>query len=76
MLFFRTLQQESFFSINFSCKLVNTKIIIADAQGKVVYQTISNGNRLELDISSFNAGVYFVSINENGALITQKIIKQ
>jgi Secretion system C-terminal sorting domain len=64
------------FAITFSSALVNAKIIITDAQGKTVFQTVGNGNKIDFDISKFTTGVYFVSINENGKIITQKIMKQ
>ena len=64
------------FSIAFSFKLINAKITISDAQGKLVYQTIGNGNKMLFDISHFASGIFYISINENGKVITQTIIKQ
>ena len=63
------------FSIIFSSNLVNAKVLIVDALGKVIYQTISNGSRIDLNITSFNSGMYFVRVEESGKVITQKIIK-
>lgn len=64
------------FSVTFSSKLVNAKIAIIDAQGKVVYQAIGNGNKMDFDLSLFAAGIFYVTVNENGKIISQKIIKQ
>jgi hypothetical protein len=64
------------FSITFSSKLVNAKITIVDAQGKEVYQSFGNGNKLDFDLSLFASGIFYVSINENRRVVTQKIIKQ
>ena len=63
-----------YFSIAFSFKLINAKITISDAQGKLVYQTIGNGNNMQFDISQFASGIFYISIN--GKVITQTIIKQ
>ncbi len=64
------------FSITFSNSLVNANVSIVDATGKVVHQSKGNGNRLEFDISLLATGVFYVRIEENGKVITQKIIKQ
>jgi hypothetical protein len=64
------------FSITFSNALNNAKIIIVDANGKIVQKISGKGNRLDFDIALFAAGVYFVRIEDNGKVISQKIVKQ
>jgi Secretion system C-terminal sorting domain len=64
------------FSINFNAPISNANITIVDATGKIVQQLKGNNQRLDIDISSFNAGVYFVRIEENEKIIIQKIVKQ
>jgi hypothetical protein len=54
------------------------KVSVYDIQGKVI-KTVSglNSNTSEINLSSLQNGVYFVSItSENGGVLTQKIVKK
>lgn len=64
------------FFITFSKSLVNANIIITDNNGKLIKQYKTTGFKLTCDLSSLAAGIYFVKIEENGQLITKKVIKQ
>ena len=44
----------------------NTQIIILDLNGKIVLEKSINNNKGELDLSSFNNGMYIVNIMQNG----------
>lgn len=47
---------------------------ISDRSGKIILtQIVNNGSTL--DISNLNAGVYFITINNNGVITTEKIVK-
>ncbi|MBO9563067.1 MAG: T9SS type A sorting domain-containing protein [Niastella sp.] len=64
------------FFITFSKSLENAVVAILDANGRVVSQTRTAGNRIELDLSARPAGIYYVRIIENGRHIVKKVIKQ
>jgi hypothetical protein len=60
-----------------SMDIIN-KVSVYDIQGKVI-KTVSglNSNTSEINLSSLQNGVYFVSItSENGGVLTQKIVKK
>jgi len=54
------------------------KVIITDMIGKEIYKNGSGeiGSRLEINVSMFNAGVYFTTLYTNKGAITKKIIIQ
>jgi hypothetical protein len=61
-----------------SINLSEKNIIITDAVGKVYSSKVVtgiDGNRLELNISSFKSGVYFIKVKIDGANKTFKILK-
>ena len=64
------------FSVTFSKSVSNASITITDANGKAVQQVKASGNKIDFDLSALAAGTYFVRIEENGKLITKKVIKQ
>jgi hypothetical protein len=47
---------------------------IIDMTGKVVSTTTIVGNNTQLDLSSFNKGLYFINLNINGVSVTKKLI--
>lgn len=63
-------------SVTFSKSLQNAVISITDNYGKVVTQFKGSGYKVDFDLSSFAAGIYFVRIEENGKTISKKVIKQ
>jgi len=52
----------SFVNINLPFEFSNPEVKIFDAQGKLMYDNIENSNMINIDISSFSTGKYFVSI--------------
>jgi hypothetical protein len=49
-------------------------VSIIDMTGKVVSTTTIVGNNTQLDLSSFNKGLYFINLNINGVSVTKKLI--
>ncbi len=64
------------FTITFSKPLNNASISIVDNTGKPVASFRTSGNKAEIDLSSYAAGIYYVRIEENGQTITKKVVKQ
>ncbi|MDC8005447.1 T9SS type A sorting domain-containing protein [Aureisphaera galaxeae] len=55
-----------------------TGVEVLDVAGKIMYQSLNMNSRInfDLDISRFNAGVYFVRINTAFGTVTKRIIKE
>lgn len=54
-----------------------TSVTIRNSLGQILLSDISlSGDQLELDISAYPTGVYFLQVESEGKLITKKIIKQ
>jgi hypothetical protein len=64
------------FSITFSKSLKDAEVFLTDYNGRVIQQFRATGNKVDFDLSSVSAGVYFVRINDNGNTITKKVVKQ
>ena len=64
------------FFVTFSKPLRNATIFITNANGKTILQFKSSGNRVNFDLSSVPAGVYFIKINDSGNIFTKKVVKQ
>lgn len=64
------------FYITFSKALLNANITLVDMNGKTVQQYKASGPKLTCNLSALAAGIYFVKIEENGKLITKKVIKE
>lgn len=64
------------FFVTFSKNLTNASVRITDNNGKTLTQFKANGNKVDFDLSTFAAGVYYVRIEEDGKVITKKVIKQ
>ena len=65
------------FYITFTGALSNASVYIADAQGKLLQQFKASGNKLDLDVSAYSAGLYFVRIAQDGQIIiNEKVIKE
>lgn len=64
------------FYITFSKSLSNANITLVDMNGKTVQRYKASGIKLTCDLSAVAAGIYFVKIEENGKIITKKVIKQ
>jgi hypothetical protein len=54
----------------------SAKAEILDVLGKVIYTQDLKAGKNTIDLSDFNTGVYFLSLDNNGSLYTTKIIKE
>jgi len=58
-------------------KLDKSTVKILNIAGEIVYQSNSlKGNETNIDVSELPRGIYFVELNNNGALERRKIIKE
>jgi hypothetical protein len=64
------------FFIQFNKELKNASVLLMDMSGKVVEQVAGNGYRLSFDLSNMASGTYIVRIEDEGMVITKKVIKQ
>jgi hypothetical protein len=64
------------FFIEFSKALNNARIYITDGNGKMISQFKAAGNKIDFDLSSVAAGVYFVRIEDGKNIIIKKVVKQ
>ncbi len=64
------------FSITFSKSINNALISITDAAGKAIQQIKASGNRVDFDLLAAASGTYFVRVEEDGKVITKKVVKQ
>jgi hypothetical protein len=64
------------FSVAFSKAINNANISIIDVNGKTIQRIKATGNRVDFDLSAVASGSYFVRVEENGTVITKKVIKQ
>ena len=64
------------FYITFTKSLSNANITLVDMNGKAVQQYKASGIKLTCNLSALAAGIYFVKIEENGRIITKKVIKE
>ncbi len=64
------------FSVSFSKALDKATIHILDASGKIISRVNAKGYKVDFDLSASAAGVYYVRIEENGKIITKKVVKQ
>jgi len=54
----------------------NGLLTISDVTGRVVQsQTIVNGNTQQIDVSSLNRGIYYLTVNTGVAVSTSKFVK-
>lgn len=64
------------FAVTFSKALNAARIFITDLNGRVIFRSKANGYKADFDLSSAAAGVYFIRIDNEGNIITKKVIKQ
>ena len=64
------------FSISFSKNLSNASFSITDNNGKIIARFKASGYKVDFDLSPYTAGIYYVRIEENGKIITKKVIKE
>lgn len=64
------------FFVIFSKSLSNASISITDNNGKTLAWFKASGYKVDFDLSPYSAGMYYVRIEEDGKVITKKVIKQ
>jgi hypothetical protein len=64
------------FTITLSKSLKNGKVMLIDANGKIIENRKENGYTITFDISSRPSGTYFVRVENEGKVFTFKVIKQ
>jgi hypothetical protein len=64
------------FSVTFSKALDNATIQVLDAGGRIMRQIKAKGYKAEFDLSADAGGVYYVRIEQDGKIITKKVVKQ
>jgi len=63
-------------TINIPNELLHSKLQIFDAQGKLVYKTITDDNSIEINVQSFRNELFFITINNSiYSFNTQFIVK-
>ena len=53
----------------------NATVTVTDVLGKQIYSAAHNAAAMQVDMSGYNNGIYFIKIEANGTLFTQKILK-
>lgn len=64
------------FFVTFSKALKGAIVYITDANGRTISKFKGNGYKVDFDLSSMAAGVYFIRIDDAGNIITKKVVKQ
>lgn len=55
---------------------IGSNVVIADISGRIVDQYEITGSAMNINISSYNTGLYFVQITHNGNAVSEKLIKR
>jgi len=58
-----------------STKAENGNIIIRDAIGKVVYTSTFTSSKINMDLTSFARGIYYISLETSEGTMIQKLVK-
>ncbi len=61
--------------ISFDEKLLNAQIILTDAAGKIFYENRVISSDMEINISQFHKGIYFMNVEKNGRIISKTFLK-
>jgi hypothetical protein len=64
------------FSVTFSKPLDNATIQVLNTEGRIIKQIKLKGNKADFDLSANAGGVYYVRIEQDGKVITKKVVKQ
>lgn len=64
-----------FVNITLSNAMTDTQIQIFDVLGKEVLSLTANTERIVIPVDNLNSGVYFMRVNQNGTVFTEKLIK-
>ena len=51
-------------------------ITLKDLQGRLVHSTLSNSQKLELDLSTYERGIYLIGITNNNFTRELKVVRQ
>lgn len=62
-------------ALKFNSIMSNTKLMINDILGNVVFELIINEQYTNLDLSDFASGTYLISVSQQGRVFSKKIIK-
>lgn len=62
--------------VNFNSKSIIEKVAIYDLSGKLISELNSNSNKVEMNLSQLNAGVYIAKIQTQKGIQTIKLIKK
>ncbi len=63
-------------TLNIKTDAVMTQISIYDLNGSKVHTTIANSTHKIIDVSELSSGIYFVKVQTNTGMQTQKLIKK
>ncbi len=61
-------------TIKFVQPVSNASVKISDELGRTLYETNFSGNKLQIDVSSFSQGLYFITIDNNKTILKAKLI--
>lgn len=61
-------------TLGISNELINGQMVIKNMIGQTVYSNQINSTQVKLDISNLDNGVYFVVMENNGVVLSQKLI--
>jgi hypothetical protein len=64
------------FVVTFSKELKNASVTLTDVNGKIIQQFKGQGYRLSFDLNGLANGVYVVRVENDGLVITKKVVKQ
>jgi hypothetical protein len=53
---------------------VGANVYVSDLSGKLVYSSVAYGEQITINTSNFDAGLYLISVNQNGAYSTLKFV--
>ncbi len=54
----------------------DSKVSLYNINGQLIKTTVSNTNQLNWDLTDLTNGVYFLQVENNGTVSTQKVVKQ
>lgn len=64
------------FTVTLSSPLQNANVVLVDINGRAIENKKQSGSTLDFDISARPSGIYFVRIENEGKVVTFKVVKQ
>jgi hypothetical protein len=61
--------------LNIKSSVLNTKIVVLDFLGKIIFESNIETGNIVLDVSQFESGIYFVQMISEGETQSKKFIK-